>query len=126
MLNPIGKYQDYFEISNAKGTFMKFLFGFMLTLPHLITILIFIPLFPSQWLGIIIVGLLLPDFIYFFHMFIYPGEFKKTWFSLYIGKRKRKICHLLTFIVIIFLLLNKEYVLFSAGAIHLFLDMLGF
>ena len=126
MLWIIRKYQEYFNIHKARG-FKKLFFGIMVTLPHIITCLALILLFPEQWLGIIIVGLILPDFSYFIHMFIHPGAIFKGDFRLSnIGQGRKRIAHILTFIVVVFLLVIGKYILFLAGGIHLLLDLLGF
>ena len=126
MLKLIRKYHRYFDIQKTNGL-KKALFGFMLTLPHILTCLILILIFPEEWLGIIIIGLVLPDLSYFFHMFIHPAAiFKGDHYLSRIGGHRKTIAHILTFIVIIILLVYKEHVLFLAGGIHLLLDMLGF
>jgi|GEM_PF-3443365 len=127
MLKLIKKYNQFFDLCNAKNLPEKVLFGFMLTLPHIITCLILMVIFPLKWIGIIIVGLILPDLSYFIYIFTNPILKSKKNFNLdCINKHRKKIAHLITFIVIIFLLMNGEYVLFFAGAIHLLLDMVGF
>lgn len=127
MFKLIKAYQDYFTIHNAKGIFKKIFFSFMLILPHILTCLILIILYPYLWIGIIIVGLVLPDLSYFFHLFIHPAAmFKGNFELLNMAEKRKTIAHILTFVIIIFLLINKQYVLFFAGGIHLFLDMLGF
>jgi len=126
MLKIISKYNEIFKIEKSKGL-MKLFNGFMLTLPHIITCLILIIFFPEKWIEIFIVGLLIPDLSYFFYMFVHPAAMLKGDYHLYrIGKYRKKVAHILTFIVILFLLLTKQYVLVLAGGIHLFLDLLGF
>ena len=127
MFQLIKRYQDCFNIHLATGLFQKLFFSFMLVLPHLITSLLLIILYPSLWLGILLVGLILPDLSYFFHMFIHPAAIlRNNAILLDIGEKRKTIAHILTFLVIVFLLLDSQYILFFAGAIHLFLDMLGF
>ncbi len=114
-------------MDDADGIFKKLIFGFMLTLPHILTCLVLILIYPSKLIGILIVGLVLPDLSYFFHMFVYPAAIFKGDFRLsMIAESRKKIAHILTFIVILFLLVNREYVLVLAGGVHLFLDLLGF
>jgi len=121
------KYQVLFDLDQATGIVGKLFFGFMLTLPHLFTCLILIFLSPGQWIEIFIVGLLLPDFSYFFYGVVHPGAFFKSDFYIRsIGEKRKKIAHLLTFIVVVVLLVNMEYILFLAGGIHLLLDWIGF
>ena len=126
MLKLIKKYHQHFDLHKSKS-FKKLFAGFMLTLPHILTCLILILFFPEQWVGILIVGLILPDLSYFFHIFVYPAAiFKEDRDSKETGTNRKKIAHILTFIVLFLLLLLKEYVLVLAGGIHLFLDLLGF
>ena len=126
MLRLIRKYHEIFDLHKAEG-FKKILFGFMLTLPHILTCIILILFFPKQWIGIVIVGLILPDLSYFFYMFVHPAAiFKENYYLKEIGKHRKKIVHMLTFILILFLLISKQYILVLAGGIHLVLDLLGF
>ena len=126
MFKLIKKYHSYFDLHNSRGI-KKIFNGFMLTLLHILTCFILIFLFPEQWIGILIVGLILPDLSYFFHMFIHPAAMFKEDFNLKdVGTHRKKLAHLLTFIVVLFLLMTEEYVLFLAGGIHLILDLLGF
>lgn len=105
----------------------KILFGFMLILPHILSCFVLILLFPEKWFAIIIVGLILPDISYYFYMFVHPAAIVKGDFNLNrIGENRKRIAHILTFIVIVYLIVIEEYVLVLAGGIHLFLDMLGF
>ena len=127
MLKLIKTYNTFFDLHKADGMFKKLFFGFMLALPHILTCLILILFFPEQWIEILIVGLILPDLSYFLHMLIHPAEALKGNLNLKkIGENRKKVAHLLTFVVITFLLLSREYILFLAGGIHLVLDMLGF
>lgn len=127
MFELVDRYQNYFNIHFAKGAIQKIFFSFMLVLPHLLTCLILIALYPGQWLGILIIGLVLPDLSYFFHMFVHPAAIFKGNLDLQqIGEKRKKIAHLLTFILVMLFLINHEYILFLAGGIHLLLDILGF
>ena len=117
MLNAIKRYNNHFKFENAKGLKKKIISLVMLSLPHILTCLIFILFFPERIIEILIVGLILPDFFYFLNVFIYPTrtiQYKKT------------IAHITTFIVTIFLLYYGEYMLFLVSGIHLFLDFLDF
>ncbi|MBD3249271.1 hypothetical protein GF336_04465 [Candidatus Woesearchaeota archaeon] len=126
MLKIIKRYNNLFDIDKARG-WKKLVSGFMLTLPHIITCILLIFFFPEKWLGILIVGLLLPDISYFFYMFVYPGALlKKDHLYTRLGKYRKKVAHILTFVVVILLILAKEYVVAISGAIHLLLDMIGF
>ncbi|MBW2991800.1 hypothetical protein KY345_01100 [Candidatus Woesearchaeota archaeon] len=127
MLKSLKRYHGFFDPHKAEGLFKKILSGFMLTFPHILTCLVLIGFYPQEWIGILIIGLLLPDLSYFFHMFVHPAAmFRGKYEDRNIGDKRKKAAHILTFIIIIVLLLNKECVLFFAGGIHLFLDLLGF
>ena len=120
MLKLINKYNQYFNIYKAKGITQRVLFGFVLSIPHILACLVVTLFFPQQWIGIFIVGWLLPDFSLFAYLAILPQKFD------WAGDNMKKVAHLLTFVLIIFLLIKEAYVLFLAGSIHLLLDFLGF
>lgn len=127
MLRIVKKYHKNFKLENSKGFKQKAISALMLTLPHILTVLIFILLFPEKTISILIVGLILPDFSYFFHMFIHPAASLKGNKNLEkIGRHRKTVAHILTAIVLIFLFAYQEWIVSSAGAIHLFLDFLGF
>ena len=127
MLNIIKKYHKQFKLENTKSQKQKIISIFMLTLPHILTVFVFILLYPTKIIEISIIGLILPDFSYFFHGFIYPRSFFSKNSNLHMKREaSKKITHILTFVVIIFLFLYGEYVLFLAGGIHLLLDLIGF
>jgi len=127
MLKVIKKYHQRFCLEEAKGLKQKIISVFMLTLPHILTILIFILLFPEKMVGILIVGLILPDFFYFFDGFICPRSFISKSPFLHIRREaKKRIANILTFVVVVVLLFYGEYILVLVGGMHLFLDLLGF
>jgi len=123
----IKQYQQYFNLSNAKTKSSKLIFGFMMTLPHLITIVVLAFFSPQQWIAILIIGLLLPDFSYFFYLFLYPASlFRRNYTMQRVGDYRKAVSHILTFVVIIVFLLNREYILLISGSLHLLLDLIGF
>ena len=124
MLKIAQKYTEYFRAYKSQNIIQKSFFVFMLVLPHIIASLILILIYPQQWLGIIILGILLPDFFYFTHGVMH-NIFKKQ-FTHKTEKNMRVTIHLLLIIILIILLIKKEYVLFLAGGIHLIIDAIGF
>ena len=127
MLKLAKKYMDYFDLDEASGLFRKLFNGFMITLPHIIPSLILIILFPSSWIGIIVFGLVLPDvyfFVYKMYTMLFPRK-KEYAFGL-INLSMKTIAHIVVFAILIVLLVNREYILALAGALHLIIDLLGF
>jgi hypothetical protein len=98
----------------------------LLAIPHILTCLILIIIFPQKWIGILIVGLLLPDF-YFFLYKIYKRFFVKDpefQFGM-VNLSMKTALHIMLFVVTIFLFFNKEYVVGFSGGIHIILDLFG-
>ncbi|MBW2977900.1 hypothetical protein KY331_03585 [Candidatus Woesearchaeota archaeon] len=156
MLKFVKKYTSSFDIENAQGIFNKIFFSFMLSLPHILPCLILTLFYPKQLIGIFIIGWILPDISYFIYVIAHNFFLKLFKFDLYsrksgivkqqiqklqklniiskekirfhksIGGSMKVAVHVLTFVIIVFLLLNKEHILFLSGAIHIFLDLLGF
>lgn len=127
MLSWVKKYQDRFDPHSASNIFQRLFFDLMLALPHILTCVILITVYPQQWLGIILVGLILPDFYYFLYMLRtkllpLPREYGFGMINLSI----KTVSHILVFVVVIFLLINQEYVLALSGGIHLVVDLVGF
>lgn len=98
-----------------------------LTMPHILTCLILILIFPSQWIGILIVGLFLPDFYYFLFLlydklFVKDPEFQFGMVNL----SMKTAMHIMLFVITVFLFVSKEYVLGLSGGIHIIFDLFGF
>lgn len=121
------KYNSKFVWKPNSGIFIIIYYLFILQLPHIIPSLILIILVPSKWIGILILGVFLSDF----HMALYnliryplPKIFKKIK-HLNISKIS-KITHNLLFLVILIMILYKEYIIALSGLLHLIIDWLGF
>lgn len=109
------------------GLINKAVCGMLLELPHILTIAVLVWLYSEQWIGIIILGWVLPDFCIFFHMFVYPAAvFKKGIELRLMGYKKKKISHILTFVVAFFLLFTEHNAIAFAGLLHIMFDMVGF
>jgi hypothetical protein len=121
------KYHSKFNPDNINGNLKKGLFCIMLSMPHIITVLIMIMIWPNKWIGILIVGLVLPDFSISFHTFIHPAAiFRKNKGLMEDGMKRKDVAHLMTIVVVLIMFVLKENVIAMAGAIHLILDYVGF
>ena len=123
MFKSIEKYQNKFKISNANNKIEKVFFAFMLSLPHILVVLILTLMFPEQFIGIIIIGLILPDLLYFLMIATPLSKYSSSGLNF---ENIKKVCHILSFVVTIFLLIQGNYILFIAGITHMLFDVIGF
>lgn len=128
-MNPIKSYVSRWTAKCMSGKVNGIVVGhFFLLVPHIIASIIFIIIFPLQWIGILILGILISDLslgIHNFLRFIFPKLYEN--FKEYMNNGNISfINHTILFSAIIIVLLLQEYVLFYAGLAHLFLDMIGF
>ena len=102
---------------------------FFLSLPHVIVSLFLILFFPLQWIGVILMGVLLPDISIGIGLLIYTFVRKKLdkpfKFRFNIDKIS-KINHYIIAILSLFFIFYGNYALGLAGLSHILLDWIGF
>jgi len=108
---------DYEEF--VKKLKIKPLVLIMLSLPHIVSVVILTILFPNYWLGILLLGWIIPDYAMMEHYFIKKEKIDET-------IKRKKIAEIITFVASIFLVIMGHWEVSIAGFLHLIFDYIGF
>jgi len=117
------KVGEYYEGMVQNHVHNKVLEIIMYVMPHLITSIIIAYIFPKMIIGIILFGVIIPDFAFYEHFLFNKLKIKK---DMTLELRRKKVAHYFTFFVGIFLIYGGLWPIALSSYVHLMLDYIGF